>query len=124
MLSPLLIHGQPEFQRRLDHQLLVGPVTSLSVPGARDRLAVLNWASTDATAVGFNVYRNGVQQNASLLAGTTYTDNLPLGSGVQYGVTAVNNSSQESPARQVNVYPVALGLLVNPSRRQAPAMRC
>ena len=37
-----------------------------------------------------------------------------------YGVTAVNNSAQESPPRQVNVYPVALGLLANP-RLAAPS---
>jgi hypothetical protein len=58
----------------------------------------------------FNVYRNGVKQNASLLATpTAYADSLPLGSGVLYGVTAVNNSAQESPPRQVNVSAVALG---------------
>ncbi len=107
--------GNQSYSAASTINLPVAPVTSLSVVVATGQAAVLNWVSTDATAVGFNVYRNGVQQNASLLAGTTYTDNLPLGSGVQYGVTAVNNSSQESPARQVNVYPVALGLLVNPS---------
>ena len=73
----------------------------------------MSWVSTDPTAVGFNVYRNGVKQNASLLTSPTYTDNLPLGSGVLYGVTAVNSSAQESPQRQVNVYPVTLGLLAN-----------
>jgi len=93
--------------------LPVSPVTSLSVVVAAGQGPVLSWVSTDPTAVGFNIYRNGVKQNTSLLTASTYDDGLPLGGGVQYGVTAVNNSFQESPPRQVNVYPVALGLLVN-----------
>jgi hypothetical protein len=94
--------------------LPVSPVSSLSVLVATGQGPVLTWVSTDNTAVGFNIYRNGVKQNASLVTATTYADNLPLADGVVYGVTAVNNSAQESPPRQVNVYPVALGLLANP----------
>ena len=93
--------------------LPVSPVSSLSVVVNAGQAAVLSWVSTDSTAVGFNVYRNGVKQNASLLTSPAYTDNLPLGSGVLYGVTAVNNFAQESPPRQVNVYPVTLGLLAD-----------
>ena len=93
--------------------LPVSPVSSLSVVVNAGQAAVLSWVSTDSAAVGFNVYRNGVKQNASLLTSPAYTDNLPLGSGVLYGVTAVNNSAQESPPRQVNVYPVTLGLLAD-----------
>ena len=96
-------------------QLLVSPVTSLSVLVVLGQAPVLSWVSNDPTAVvGFNVYRNGVKQNASLLTGANYADNLPLADVVQYAVTAVNISSQESPPRLVNVYPVSLGLEVNP----------
>ncbi len=94
-------------------QLLVSPVNNLSVLAVQGQAAVLSWASSDSTVVGFNVYRNGIRQNASLLSVPGYTDNLPMSGVVTYGVSAVNGSAQESPQRMVEVYPVALGLLVN-----------
>ncbi len=53
------------------------------------------------------------------MAVTNYTDLLPLSDAVTYAVTAVNNLAQESPPRLVNVYPVALGLAVNPTNTQS-----
>jgi hypothetical protein len=95
--------------------LLVGPVASLAVVVGQGQPALLSWVSTDAAATGFNVYRNSVLQNSTPLAGTNYTDNLPLSDAVTYAVTAVNSSAQESPPRLVNVYPVGLGLQINPT---------
>jgi hypothetical protein len=95
-------------------QLLVGPVSNLSALVAPGQGPALSWTSSDSTAVGFNVYRNGVKQNASLLSLLTYTDSLPMVEVVQYGVSAVNGSGQESPQRVISVYPISLGLLVNP----------
>jgi choice-of-anchor C domain-containing protein len=95
--------------------LLVGPPASLAVVVSQGQAPLLSWSSTDPSATGFNIYRNGTLQNASPLTGTNYTDNLPLSDAVTYAVTAVNNSAQESPPRLVNVYPIGLGLLVNPT---------
>jgi fibronectin type 3 domain-containing protein len=94
-------------------QLLVAPVNNLSVLVSSGQATTLSWASTDGSVVGFNLYRNGIKQNAALLTGTGYVDNLPMPDAVQYAVTAVNGSAQESPARLVTVQPVGLGLLVN-----------
>ncbi len=96
-------------------QLLVGPVSNLSALVVPSQAPVLNWTSSDSTVVGFNVYRNGVKQNTSLLSLLTYTDSLPMTDVVQYGVSTVNGSGQEGPQRVVSVYPVSLGLLVNPN---------
>ena len=93
--------------------LLVGAVDTINVSVTAGQAPTLTWVSTDPTAVGFNLYRNGIKQNASLLVGTSYTDNLPASDVVQYAVTAVNASAQESPPRLVSVYPVGFGLLVN-----------
>ena len=93
--------------------LLVGPVGNLSVVLTPGQAAVLNWTATDGQTVGYNLYRNGVKQNPSLLVTPAYTDTLPVSDLTQYGVTAVNGSGQESPARVVGVFPVGLGLLVN-----------
>ncbi len=95
--------------------LLVAPVVSLSVVASQGQAPLLTWNSTDPSVTGFNVYRNGVLQNASLLTTNTYMDNLPLSDAITYAVTAVNNSAQASPPRLVNVYPVGLVLLVNPT---------
>ncbi|HEV2391800.1 MAG TPA: Ig-like domain-containing protein [Verrucomicrobiae bacterium] len=97
-------------------QLLVSPVNNLSVTVMAGEAPLLNWVSTDNTVVGFNVYRNGVKQNASPLTGTTsYLDNLALSDATAYGVSAVNGSGQESPQRVVTVYPFAMGLAANGS---------
>jgi hypothetical protein len=94
-------------------QLLVGPVDNLSALVVPGQPARLNWSSSDATVAGFNVYRNGIRQNRALLTAAAYVDNLPLSDAQQYGVTAVNAASQESPVRLVTVCRVGLGLLVN-----------
>jgi hypothetical protein len=96
-------------------QLLVGPVTNLTALVVPGQAPVLTWTSSDSTAFGFNVYRNGVKQNTALLSSLSYADSLPLADLVQYGVSAVNGSGQESPQRTVSVYPVSLGLLINPN---------
>jgi hypothetical protein len=98
--------------------LLVGPVVNLAVVVGQGQPVVLSWTSTDSSATGFNIYRNNVLQNASPLPGTNYTDNLPLSDAVTYAVTAVNSSAQESPPRLVSVYPLALGLQINPTNGQ------
>ncbi|HEX3716951.1 MAG TPA: DUF642 domain-containing protein [Verrucomicrobiae bacterium] len=94
--------------------LLVAPVVSLAVVVEQDQAPVLSWSTTDSSSIGFNIYRNGILQNASLLTTSNYTDNLPLSDAVTYAVTAVNISAQESPPRLVTVYPVGLNLLINP----------
>jgi hypothetical protein len=94
--------------------LLVGPVSNLSALVAPGQGPALSWTSSDSTVVGFNVYRNGVKQNPSLLSSPAYADGLPMVDVVRYGVSAVNGTGQESPQRVISVYPISLGLLVNP----------
>ncbi|HWH72139.1 MAG TPA: hypothetical protein VNT26_22440, partial [Candidatus Sulfotelmatobacter sp.] len=96
-------------------QLLVGAVGDLQALVNLGQAPVLSWTSSDSTAVGFNVYRNGIKQNASLLMATnTFTDSLPPGlEPVTYAVTAVNATNAESAARSVKVYALDLGLLLN-----------
>jgi hypothetical protein len=95
-------------------QALVGAVNNLQVLVNAGQAPGLSWASSDPTAVGFNIYRNGVKQNANPQPSSTYTDLLPLsGAAVTYAITALNETNAESAARSATVYPVNLGLLVN-----------
>lgn len=94
--------------------LLVSPVNNVLVVVNYGLAPAVSWGSTDPSVVGFNFYRNGVKQNGSLIPGTNYTDNLPVNDAVQYAVTAVNALAQESPQRLVTVYPVGMGLQINP----------
>jgi hypothetical protein len=94
-------------------QLLVTPVFNLSALVVAGQAPQLTWSSSDSTVVGFNVYRNGIAQNSSLLSAANFTDNLPLSDATIYSVTAVNASHQESPQRSITVYPVNLSLVLN-----------
>jgi hypothetical protein len=95
-------------------EMLVGAVNNLQALFNAGQSPVLSWSSSDATAVGFNVYRNGIKQNATPLTGASYADTFSLGTDpVTYAVTAVNVTNAESAARSVTVFAVNLGLLVN-----------
>lgn len=95
-------------------QVLVGAVNDLQVLVDAGQAPALSWASSDPTAVGFNIYRNGIKQNANPQPAASYTDLLPLsGAAVTYAITALNGTNAESAARSATVYPVNLGLLVN-----------
>jgi len=61
--------GQRESKRSGSIQLLVSPVNNLSVLSVLGQAPVLTWTGNDPTAAGFNVYRNGIQQNSALLTG-------------------------------------------------------
>ncbi len=95
-------------------EALVGAVANLQALVNAGQAPVLSWVSSDATAVGFNIYRDGVKQNDSPLPGTSFTDLLPApASGVRYSVRAVNHASQESAPRSVDLQRVALRTLAN-----------
>ncbi|MBI5387108.1 MAG: VCBS repeat-containing protein [Verrucomicrobia bacterium] len=95
-------------------QLLVGAVNHLQALVNIGQAPMLSWISDDPTAVGFNVYRNGIKQNSTPQAGTNFTDTLPLGSDTAtYAVRAVNSTNAESAARSVVIYPAELTLFVN-----------
>ncbi|MEW6157838.1 MAG: polymorphic toxin-type HINT domain-containing protein [Verrucomicrobiota bacterium] len=95
-------------------QMLVGAVNNLQVLVNIGQAPSLTWASGDPTTTGYNVYRNGIKQNAAPLTATSFTDALPLGGDVvQYAVRAVNAAGEESSSRTVNVYSVDLSLLAN-----------
>lgn len=95
-------------------EMLVGAVEHLAVLVNEGQPPALNWTSSDTTAIGFNVYRNGIQQNTAAITVANYVDNLPVGNDViEYAVRAVNSKGQESAPRVVKVYSVALDLLAN-----------
>ncbi len=96
-------------------ELLVGAVSTLVANVNADQPPLLSWVSADNTAVGFNVYRNGLKQNDTLLTTPTFTDNLgvPTGSAVTYTVRAVNATNAESAPRAITVADVALAMRVN-----------
>ena len=106
--------GNEAFSSQASIQLLVGAIDNLQVLVTNGQAPVLTWASPDPSAVGFNIYRNGIKQNNSLLSAGTYLDPLPQGSvPVTYAITAVNSTNAESVARSVTVFPLNLNLLVN-----------
>ncbi len=94
--------------------LAVGAVSSLSALVSNGSVPCLTWEKTDSATVGFNIYRGGVKLNAGLLTGTSFTDQLYAGSSrVIYSVAAVNAQGEESPFRNLEVYPVAIGFAAN-----------
>lgn len=95
-------------------QMLVGAVANLQALVTLGQSPALSWTSGDATAIGFNLYRNGIKQNSQVLSNAAFTDPLPLGTDpVTYAVTAVNSTNAESAVRAVTVYPLDLSFLVN-----------
>ena len=55
-------------------ELLVSAPDNLSALVNVGGAPMLSWHSSDPTVVGFNIYRNGIKQNAAPLAGTNFTD--------------------------------------------------
>ena len=96
-------------------ELLVGAVNNFQVVVNVGQAPVLSWASGDVTTVGYNIYRNGVKQNLTPQAATSFTDLLGLvaGGSVTYSVRAVNSTNAESAARTVDVFDVALSVKGN-----------
>lgn len=95
-------------------QMLVGAVGNLQVLVNQGQAPVLTWTSDDTTAVGYNVYRNGIKQNAVLLTSPNYVDLLPAGNAViTYAIRAENAKAEESAPRTVDVYPLSVDLFAN-----------
>lgn len=106
--------GNENLSAQASIQMLVGAVGNLQVLINQGQAPVLTWTSDDSTAVGYNVYRNGVKQNATLLTTASYVDLLPVGDSViTYAVRAENAKAEESAPRTVDVYPIALDLFAN-----------
>ena len=96
--------------------LPVGAVTGLLVVVDDLLGTTLSWNSGDATATGYNVYRDGVKQNGAPLTARVFTDTFDAGNlPVLYGVTALNASAQESAMRTVLVQPLAATITLNPA---------
>lgn len=96
-------------------ELFVGAVSSFRVTVEDGEAPLLQWNSTDSTAVGVNVYRNGVKRNAAPISGASYQDTLVVGAEpVDYAVRAVNADGQESAGRALAVYPVDFSIAFNP----------
>jgi hypothetical protein len=108
--------GNEALSPAVSFQMLVGAVSQLQAVVVSGQAPALTWTSTDGTAVGFNVYRNGIKQNSQIVSNANFTDSLPVGGdAVVYAVTAVNSTNAESAARSITLYPVDISLLVNTS---------
>lgn len=96
-------------------ELLVGAVQGFTALVRAGDAPVLSWSSTDNTAVGYNVYRNGIKQNATPVTALQFTDTLgiPAGGLIQYMVRAVNSTNAESAPRFVDVHDVGLDFFAN-----------
>ncbi|MBI3867281.1 MAG: VCBS repeat-containing protein [Verrucomicrobia bacterium] len=96
-------------------ELFVGAVQNFTAMIRAGQAPVLSWNSSDNTAVGYNVYRNGVKQNGAPVTALQFTDSLgiPSGSRVQYVVRSVNSTNAESAPRTVDVNDVTLDLFQN-----------
>ncbi|GAA5482918.1 hypothetical protein Hsar01_02144 [Haloferula sargassicola] len=95
-------------------ELLVSPVADLHLHAKKGSANSLTWTSNDGTVVGYNIYRNGVKQNGAPLAPAAFVDPLGLaGRPVTYEVSAVNGAGNESPRRQLTVYPLDLAGYLN-----------
>ena len=108
------VTGNENLSAAASIEMLVGAVEHLAVLVNSGQAPIFTWTSSDTTAISFNVYRNGIKQNAGAITVGTYVDNLPVGSEVtEYAVRAVNAKGEESAPRVVKVYAVALDLLAN-----------
>ena len=95
-------------------ELLVGAVNDLQVLVNEGQAPAISWTSSDPTAVGFDLYRNGIKQNAVRLTGGAYVDLLPAETKpIEYTVRALNQAGQQSAPRAVQVYRLGFGLLAN-----------
>jgi poly(3-hydroxybutyrate) depolymerase len=75
---------------------LPAPV-GVAASGATASSMVIAWAAVSGAA-GYNVYRNGAKANATLVAGTSFTDSgLAAGTTYAWTVTAADTNGAESP---------------------------
>ena len=108
-------YGNENASAPVTFDLTVGMVNDLVASVMQGGVPVLSWHSSDPGVTGYNVYRGDRKINDTPLANPTYTDEFYTASGVvEYRVTAVNASGDESPARVARVFPVRLGVVANP----------
>ncbi len=62
-----------------------------------------NQSSFFRELLGYNIYRNGIKINSSIVTATTYGDNGLAGGTYNYSVTAVYNAGESNPAGPVEV---------------------
>lgn len=97
------------------YELYVSAVKNLEVVYNLDQAPILTWQPGDEVTVGYNVYRNGVKQNAAPLTSPTFTDNLGVqpGTTVTYAVKALNSTNAESAARSAQLHDVNFMIMAN-----------
>ena len=95
--------------------LLVGAVSNLQAEVVDDQTPTLSWLSNDPDVVGYNVYKGDVKLNALPIGSPNFTDDFFAGaSRADYAVTAVNGADDESPPRNIEVFPLDIALAANP----------
>ena len=96
--------------------LAVGAVANLEVTVDNGQPPYLTWTSSDASTVGYNVYRGGTKANPGLLVNPSFLDTYYAGnSRFTYEVRSVNAQGSESPSRSIDVFPVDVAVVANPS---------
>ncbi|HMV65201.1 MAG TPA: right-handed parallel beta-helix repeat-containing protein [Myxococcota bacterium] len=96
--------------------LAVGAVANLEVTVDNGQPPYLTWTSSDPSTVGYNVYRGGAKANPGLLVNPNFLDTYYAGnSRFTYEVRSVNAQGAESPSRSIDVYPIEVGVVANPS---------
>lgn len=79
------------------------PPTGFQATSVQSYSVALGWSAVSG-ASGYNVYRNGVKLNASLLSGTTYTDTtVAPGTAYSYTVRQVTGGIESGDSTAVNV---------------------
>ena len=99
--------------------MAVGAVSELVVEMSHEQLPHIYWENNDNHVLGYNVYRGGKKLNSEIIEQNAFVDPFYAGTSMlQYDIRAVNAQGNESPSRVVNIYPVLLGLAINPDINQ------
>ncbi len=106
--------GNESVTADINLDLLVGAVSDLQVIVGHNETPVLTWTNNDPNVVAYDVYKGDVKLTPAPITVLEFQDvNYAGNSRVTYGVVALDSSSQESPIRQVDVYPVTLNAQAN-----------
>jgi hypothetical protein len=72
--------------------------------------AMVHGSRNLAGLMGYNVYRDGVKLNDSLLAETSFADLVETGGAYEFGVTAVYSYGKSQPALITVSFPTPLNM--------------
>jgi large repetitive protein len=89
----------------------VAPVRNLTLEKIDEAAPRIAWqAPDDSNIIGYHIYRNGSLITQAPVIDLAYTDGYYASGTVTYGVSAINNLSNESPIKEVTLSDMSLGL--------------